>query len=402
MQSRLLATLEKLFSLPAANLQISLAHAADLVSEALRADKLDAFLYDPARDTLVAIGASSQPLSALQRRHGLDVLPVANGGRTVRAFQTGETFVTGRLDEDRDEVRGIREVLEVRSVIAVPITIGEERRGVLLASSRQRDFFDDDDVRVAEILARWVGVIAHRAELVEQIASNALEQGRRAVADELVTVLAHDLRNHLSPLAMRLELLRMRAERDGRTAELGDLRAAIRSMARLSALVADILDVARIDQGLFQLELERVNLSSLVRDAASVLGSEQHVVQVRAPEDVLVPADPARLRQCVENLVSNAIAHSPSSAPVLVNVGRARHESGTFAFVDVIDEGPGVPPEMLPRMFQRFVTGERQRGGLGLGLYLAKRIAVGHGGDLTVDSPPGRGARFSLRLPSSP
>lgn len=299
-------------------------------------------------------------------------------------------------------MRGIREVLEVRSVIAVPITIGEERRGVLLASSRQRDFFDDDDVRVAEILARWVGVIAHRAELVEQIASNALEQGRRAVADELVTVLAHDLRNHLSPLAMRLELLRMRAERDGRTAELGDLRAAIRSMARLSALVADILDVARIDQGLFRLELERVNLSSLVRDAASVLGSEQHVVQVRAPEDVVVPADPARLRQCVENLVSNAIAHSPSSAPVLVNVGRARHESGTFAFVDVIDEGPGVPPEMLPRMFQRFVTGERQRGGLGLGLYLAKRIAVGHGGDLTVDSPPGRGARFSLRLPSSP
>ena len=90
------------------------------------------------------------------------------------------------------------------------------------------------------------------------------------------------------------------------------------------------------------------------------------------------------------------------AAPVLVNVGRERHESGVFAALDVIDQGPGVPPEMLPRMFQRFVTGERQRGGLGLGLYLAKRIAVGHGGDLTVDSRPGRGARFSLRLPSPP
>ena len=64
----------------------------------------------------------------------------------------------------------------------------------------------------------------------------------------------------------------------------------------------------------------------------------------------------------------------------------------------MVDQGPGVPPEMVPRMFQRFVTGHSQSGGIGLGLYLAKRVAVLHGGDVTVDSPPGAGARFRLTL----
>ncbi len=80
---RLLETLERLLELPAADLQVTLTHATDLVARALAADKVDAFLYDPARDSLVAISSSNQPLSALQRRHGLDVLPLANGGRVV-------------------------------------------------------------------------------------------------------------------------------------------------------------------------------------------------------------------------------------------------------------------------------------------------------------------------------
>src|SRR5688572_27040003 len=97
---RALSTLERLLEIPAANLETALAHACDLIAEALDADKVDAFMHDPARSSLVAMGTSSQPLSALQRRAGLDVLQVANGGRVVWVFEHGETFVTGRLDED--------------------------------------------------------------------------------------------------------------------------------------------------------------------------------------------------------------------------------------------------------------------------------------------------------------
>jgi two-component system OmpR family sensor kinase len=73
-----------------------------------------------------------------------------------------------------------------------------------------------------------------------------------------------------------------------------------------------------------------------------------------------------------------------------------------LALVEVVDEGPGIPNDMLPRLFDRYVTGDNGRGGLGLGLYLAKRIAALHGGDLTVDSTPGKGARFTLSVPAAP
>lgn len=398
-RGRLLHTLEQLFNLPAANLQVTMSRAADLISVALRAEKLDAFLYDPARDSLIAVGASNQPLSAKERRHGLDVLPLANGGRAVEVFRTGQTFVAGRLDRDEEEIRGVKEVLEIRSVIGVRVAVGDTPRGVMLVSAREADYFTAEDVHFAEIVARWLGYVTHRAELVERIAQSSVEAGRRAVADELVTVLAHDLRNYVSPLDMRLQLLRMRAVEEGRTADLDDLELALRSTARLSGLIANILDVARIDQGLFALDAEPIDLVSLVHDAASVLAPERGRVVVRAAEPIWVSADTMRIRQCLENLIANALRHSPKDAAVVVNVLRQHAHDGERARVDVIDEGPGVPDEARARMFERFVTGQRKQGGLGLGLYLGRRVARAHGGDLTVESAPGRGARFTLVLP---
>src|SRR5687767_14560481 len=112
-----MATLERLLAIPATDLRSALTEASDLIASALAVDKVDAFLYDAGRDTLVALGTSSQPLSELQRQHGLDVLPLANGGVAVRVFQTGATFCTGRLDAEPDEPRGIKDVLKVRSAI---------------------------------------------------------------------------------------------------------------------------------------------------------------------------------------------------------------------------------------------------------------------------------------------
>jgi two-component system OmpR family sensor kinase len=116
-----------------------------------------------------------------------------------------------------------------------------------------------------------------------------------------------------------------------------------------------------------------------------------------------VVADPKRLRQCIENIMANALQKSPAKAPVSVFVTLQKNRpDGPFAKVDVVDQGPGIPEDILPHVFDRFVTGTRTQGGLGLGLYLAKRIAGLHRGDLTVDSKPGQGARFSLILPVAP
>jgi two-component system OmpR family sensor kinase len=274
---------------------------------------------------------------------------------------------------------------------------------MMLASLRP-DYFGAEDVRFAESLGRWVAVLAHRAELAEEIARNAIEHGRRAGAEELVTVLAHDLRNYLQPLHMRLEMLRLRAQGDGRKDDAADADAAARSVLRLGGLVADILDVARIDQGVFQLRPETCDLGALVRDTASMLSTEEHPVLVTLQEPGLIDfvADPRRIRQCIENLIANALQKSPAKAPVSVFVTLLKNRpDGPLAKIEVVDQGPGIPPEILPHVFDRFVTGSQPQGGLGLGLYLAKRIAAVHGGDLTVESEPGKGARFSLTLPLS-
>jgi signal transduction histidine kinase len=394
---RQLELLEALLRAPAADLQATLSRVSDLVAGATAADKIVAVIYDRRRDSLFAVGASTQPLSALQRQLGLDVLPLSNGGRPAAVYETGETYFSGRVDQDAEELRGIREALAVRSAIGVPLELGGERRGMLMVASQQPDFFAPEDARFIEIVGHWVGIVAHRAELAEEIGRNALEQGRRAAAEELVTVLAHDLRNYLSPLTLRLELLASRAQRDGRADDARDLEAARRSLGRLGGLVSDILDVARIDQGVFQMELERVDLRALVQETASLLATPEHPVLLRIQDGgpITVAADSGRLRQCLENIVSNAIQKSPANAAVTVFVSNNEQR----VHVDIVDEGPGIPPDILPHVFERFVSGKRREGGLGLGLYLAKRIAAVHGGDLTVESPPGKGARFTLTLP---
>jgi two-component system, OmpR family, sensor kinase len=400
----MLEMLEGLLRIPAGDLESTLVHASDLIAEATGADKIDAFLYDPARDSLVALGTSNQEMSALQRSLGLNVLQISNGGRTVQVYQTGRTYLHGHVDQDLEEVRGIREALGVRSALGVALEVGGGRRGVLLAASAAPEFFGTEDARTLETFARWLGVVAHRAELAEEIRRNAVEQGRRAGAEELVTVLAHDLRNYLSPMRLRMQMLRHRAQQEARADELGDLDTMFRALGRLDGLVGDILDVARIDQGMFRFDALPVDLGALAGEVAANFSVGQPPVQVsiQQGERIMVSADIARLRQCLENLVANAVQKSPVNAPVNVIVQREVQAKGEArALVHVVDEGPGIPEDMLPHLFDRFVTGRLREGGLGLGLYLAKRIAAAHGGDLAAQSEPGKGARFTLSLPAS-
>jgi signal transduction histidine kinase len=402
---RLLDTVERLLELPAGELKATLTHVSDVIAAATGADKVDAFLYDAKRDSLVAVGASTQPLSALQRSLGLDVLPMANGGRSAGVFRTGESVLIGRVDEDTVELPGIRDALGVRSLVAVPLDIGGRRRGVLMITSRTAEYFTTEDLRFTSAAGRWAGIVAHRAELVEEIARNAAEAGRRAGAEELVTVVAHDLRNHLAPLAMRLEVMRLRAQDAPGPEAREDVEAMRRSVSRLSGLVDEILDVARIDEGMYHVALQALDLAALVRGTVESFSSARHALHLSVQDGgpIRIAGDAGRLRQCLDNVIANAVQKSPAEGAVSVFVTLARPTTGApQAVVEVVDEGPGIPAEVLPHVFDRFYTGRGRSGGLGLGLYLAKRIAQLHRGDLTVESSPGLGARFRLTLPALP
>ncbi len=116
------------------------------------------------------------------------------------------------------------------------------------------------------------------------------------------------------------------------------------------------------------------------------------------PDELRVEADPRRIRQLVENLVANALRHSPKEEQVEVELRSEKRDDGEWATIEVMDQGPGIVPELMPRLFTRFSSGP-DSSGLGLGLYLARGIAEAHGGTLTVTSTPGQGTSFCLSLP---
>jgi len=217
---------------------------------------------------------------------------------------------------------------------------------------------------------------------------------RRFVADA-----SHELRTPLTTIRGYAELLRKGAfdtEDDRR-------RAAERiegEAARMSLLVDDLLLLARLDQGR-PLEREPVDLVRIVADCveATRLHLEGRPITLEMDEQVVVLGDGARLRQIVDNLVHNAVVHTPAGTSVHVSVRRV----GRRAVVRVADEGPGLDAEQAARVFDRFYRGNEARTGegTGLGLSIVAALAVAHGGSARVDTAPGAGAVFTVEIPAA-
>ncbi|RKG56267.1 GAF domain-containing protein [Corallococcus sp. AB011P] len=393
-----LRALEQLLALPAAELRPTLDTAGQLVSELLNADKVDVFLFEQSTQSLVAVGTSDTPMARLQKSLGLDRMPLANGGRAVQVYETEAPFMTGRQEEDPDELPGIKHRLGVRSSLMVPLPIGMETRGVLAVTSARNDFFTPHDLRFLQAVARWVGMVAHRVELVQELTKLAVKQARRKAAEELITVLAHDMANHLLPLQARIQLIQRRAARNQAPEDLRDATGAAASLRSLTRLINDLMDVGRLDQGLFSLRPQPVDLTGLVRELVATASTPERPVHFEGPEELVTVADPDRVRQVLENLVANALKHSPPGRPVDIRLQAQSRPEGPWVRVTVSDQGMGIPSEQLPTLFERFTRGPDSKG-LGIGLYLARRIAEAHGGTLEVFSTSRSGTCFALSLP---
>ena len=137
---------------------------------------------------------------------------------------------------------------------------------------------------------------------------------------------------------------------------------------------------------------------ALLDETVAAFQTNGRALRVRAPDHLEACLDPESVRQVVENLLSNALRHSPSDTPIDVVLGSESGPDGEWIRITVSNEGEGVPPDLLPRLFSRFVADSKSTG-VGLGLYIASQIVGLHGGTITVDSAPGRGAQFRVMLP---
>lgn len=183
---RLLSTLQDLLALDAVELRPTLQQAVQKLVAALNADKIDVYLYEVETESLVGLGVSNTRMGHQQTQLGLNRQPLANRGRAVEVFQSGQAHFSGHVDEDRDELMGIREALGVRSQIIVPLVVAGERRGVLGANSAIPEHFSAEDQDFLQAAAAWVGMMTQRAELVERVTRQAEERGRLQGLQELV------------------------------------------------------------------------------------------------------------------------------------------------------------------------------------------------------------------------
>jgi len=239
---------------------------------------------------------------------------------------------------------------------------------------------------------------------VESLAGALKESDRRK--DEFIATLSHELRNPLAPLRNALQLLRIGAADPQRQAPVLDVMD--RQVSHLVRLVDDLLEISRISRGTFELRRERVELSVIVRHAVDtaqpLLTAARHEVVLDLPtQPIWVDGDPVRVSQILANLLNNAAKYTDPGGRIRVEV---RREGGDVR-VQVIDNGNGISPEALSGLFEMFNRGEwahrGDKGGLGIGLALARRLAEMHGGRLQAASEGrGRGSTFTLTLPLAP
>ena len=248
--------------------------------------------------------------------------------------------------------------------------------------------------------------IARRAALAIDNA-RLLRETQRAVRlrDDFLSVASHELRTPITSLMITVgRLLRWGAAGSSLPpASLGaGLERVKRNTDRLRRLTDELLDVTRIEHGRLDLRPVTVDLGALARqvvdDLRFELASAACAAQIDADEAVAGVWDPSRMEQVITNLITNALKFGPGH-PIEITVRNA----GEVAVLSVRDYGVGIEPSRQPYVFDRFerAVSTTHYGGLGLGLYIAHRIVKAHGGELRVESQPGRGATFTLTLPWS-
>ncbi|MFT3767589.1 MAG: ATP-binding protein [Minicystis sp.] len=284
----------------------------------------------------------------------------------------------------------------VRSLMIAPVTVRGRALGALvLGCAIPGHRFGPEDLEIAVELGRRVGLALDNAALYR----SAREADRRK--DEFLAILGHELRNPLAPIQAALQIMRLRGpspfERERAIIE--------RQVQHLVRLVDDLLDVSSIARGKVRLDRRCVDLQDIIAGAMEMQGPllEQrgHTLAVETPlTPLIIEGDAGRLAQIVGNLLNNAAKYTERGGRITLSAER----NGDLAILRVRDDGVGIAPDMLSRLFEMFTQEERSvdraLGGLGLGLAIVRGLVELHAGDVSVQSEGiGRGSEFLVRLP---
>lgn len=310
-------------------------------------------------------------------------------GRAVLRGQPGSEVVVGYRRRGSDQVRW--------SVVrAAPI--GGRTGTVRFAMNVYRDI-TESRAREESIARLSEESRASRDALVQ---ARAIAVAANRAKDEFLAVLGHELRNPLAPIRTALQLMRLR----GDAAFVQERTIIERQVQHLVRLVDDLLDISRITRGKIELSRIPVELNDLVGRAletvSPLIEQRGHEIAVQVERKLWVYGDAVRLVQVLANLITNAAKYTDPQGHLRLE---ARRAGRGYVEITVEDDGVGIHPDTLPRVFEPFVQekqgSDRAHGGLGLGLAISRSLVELHGGTISAHSDgPGRGSRFVVRLPS--
>jgi K+-sensing histidine kinase KdpD len=315
----------------------------------------------------------------------------------------GQTVVRSDMGADprySEEAQLVR--LGVRTRVVAPLLAGARVIGLISVGRNEPNSFTEHEVELVSLLGRLAASAVQNIRAYES-ERRTVEELRRlsALRADFVSLVSHELRSPMAAVIGAARTLQVRwrelqpDQREAFLALIGD------ETARLASLVGDVLDTSRIDAGTFSYRFEDVDVGALVQESVATAAITQDEVPVSAEIATGVPlvrGDAQRLRQVLGNLIDNAVKYSPAGSPVQVSVDGL---NGNVT-VSVRDEGSGIGSGDQRLIFEKFgrVTGGNTKPGTGLGLYIARSIAEAHGGSLGVASAQGRGATFTLTLPT--
>jgi signal transduction histidine kinase len=303
------------------------------------------------------------------------------------------------LADDPDS-REIYERGQAFAVIAAPITNDNDRLGVIALYSPNPPIFADDDMTLLGLLADQIAILLENRMHVHAHAELAAREESTRLKDEFLSVAAHDLKTPLTTILGTAQYLERRlASLNEESVELMSVRRLNRESKRLQALVQGLLDASRIEQGQILTKLEKTDLNDLISGVVQRSDyGDSHVLDVDVSGSLTGEFDPVRVQQVIENLIENAKKYSPEGTTIQVSAWN----EGDDIRLSVSDQGAGIGPEDLDRVFDRYYrASESSNGstpGIGLGLHICKEIVEQHGGQIWAESQLGLGSIFHVLL----
>ncbi|MET0400311.1 MAG: PAS domain S-box protein [Longimicrobiaceae bacterium] len=343
-----------------------------------------------------AVGLPQEMLDAWRR------FPLNADAPLAEAVRAGEPVLLTSRDEMAARYPGVAAILRHQAWAAVPLLWGGRALGAIGLSFAEARPFSGEDRDFLLAIGRQCAGTLDRARLFErERRARAEAEAASRARDDILGVVAHDLRNPLTAISMYASLL-LEMPRDADT-QRGQLRTVLELTDQMNRLIQDLLDASRIEAGQLRVRPSPLPLAPLLADAAEMVrmaaAGRGVALRVHAPEGLPpVLADRDRVLQVLSNLLGNAVKFTPRGGDVLVRAAAA--DDGVA--VSVEDTGVGIPPEHLPHVFDRFWQGDARRKGAGLGLAIARGIVEAHGGRIRARSTPGHGSTFTFTLPVAP